>query len=136
MKLKCEDTTKSFSFLEGIIHIAQSATHPDKIEIKYNNKNFLPLIETGKIKFHTLQHRGSFITKPQAQAKIIGQLYRMDRTVITQEALITAILEWTTIAEKLHYTKSEITLALKTMVTKNPDRWLDIYDWFKNRIDP
>ena len=74
-----------------------------------------------------------FITKSQAQAKIIGQLHRMEKTVATKEFLITAIQEWATIARKLKYTNSEITQALKTMLKKDLDTWLDIYDWFKNK---
>ena len=132
MKLKCEDTSKPFTFLEGILNIEQSASHPDKITIKYNNKNFLPLIETGKIKFHTLQHRGPFITKSQAQAKIIGQLHRMEKTVVTKKSLTTAIQEWATIANKLEYKNSEIITAIKTMVTNDPSRWFDIYCNFRN----
>lgn len=135
MKLKLEDTSKPFCFLEGVIDISQTTTHPDEIMIKYNNKNFKHLIDTGKIKFHTLQHRGSFITKSQAQAKIIGQLYRMERVVCNDKNLIRAIQEWSVIANKLQYTNHEILTAMGKMVKKNAEKWLDIYSFFKSKTE-
>ena len=59
----------------------------------------------------------------------------MNRTVDTQKALKIAIQEWSLIAKKLYYKKSEITSALQKLVTKDPQQWLDIYDWFKHRND-
>ena len=131
MKLKLEDTSKKFSFLEGIIYMKKTQTQPNKIKIKYNNKNFPHLIQTGNIKYHTLQHRGSFITKQQAYAKIIGQLYRIQRTVFSNKKTIKGILEWVEIAQKLHYTKSEILTAMEKMAKKNPKPWAIIFIHFK-----
>ena len=131
MKLKTEDTSKPFSFLEGILNLLQQDNDYDRFDIKYNNKNFNHLVKTGKIKFHTLQHRFSFITNNQAKAKLIGQLYRMERTVETKENLILAISEFTEIALKLKYKISEMLTAIKQLINKD-ESWFPIYLHFKS----
>ena len=73
-----------------------------------------------------MQHRGSFMTKQQAQAKLTGQLYRIQRTVSSETELLCAILEFKTIANHIGYANSELLTATKKMMGKDPI-WESIY---------
>ena len=128
MKLKAEDTSKPFNFLEAIINIENET----KITINYNNKNYIPLKETGKLKLLTLQHRHSFITPQQAKAKIVGQLHRVQKTVDTNKSLVQATLEFSPIALHLKYSLREITNAIMHIAIKtNKNICYDIHQFYK-----
>ena len=88
MKLKAENTSDRWAYLEAHLEIISKQGFSDKIRISYNNKNLEPLLKTGKIKLLTLQHRESYMTKQQACAKIIGQLHRIDKNSINREIKI------------------------------------------------
>ena len=130
MKLKTEDTTQHFSFLEVILSIKQTNESHDVIEIEYNNKNLPYLLETKKLRYHTMQHRGSFITTQQAHAKLIGQLYRIQRTTATIENLKNAVLEFALIAYHLRYTHNESLFTITKMTMKH-EFWFNSYSFLK-----
>ena len=118
MKLKDEDTTREFNFLPAKINIISKEGFADEIQIKYNNKNFTPLMKSGKLKLRNLQHRDSFITSEQAKAKIIGQLHRIQQVTDNAEYMTEATAEFIMIARTLNYQNSEIITAIKHMIKK------------------
>ena len=132
MKLKKEDTSNAFTFLEGIIKIMHKTNCADTIDIKYNNKNYTNLKENGYLKYLTLQHRHSFITPLQAVSKLVGQFCRMERTTNKPVNLITATFQFILIAKYLKYPDQEIKKALFKMCQKNTYTgiWQKIYDLF------
>ena len=103
LKLKAENTSGKWAYLEAHLEIKATQGQSDKISITYNNKNLAPLLEDGKLKFMTLQHRESFMTKQQACAKIIGQLHRIDKTVADNKSKMIATLEFMLIAQANGY---------------------------------
>ena len=118
MKLKDEDTTREFNFLPAKINIISKEGFADEIQIKYNNKNFTPLMKSGKLKLRNLQHRDSFITSEQAKAKIIGKLHRIQQVTNNAEYMTEATAEFIMIARTLNYQNSEIITAIKHMIKK------------------
>ena len=80
-----------------------------------------------KLKYLTLQHRESFMTKKQAYAKIIGQLHRIDKTTKERRNTIKASLEFMMIAkENGYHLKTIAQCALKVFLKTDNKVWYDI----------
>ena len=134
MKLKPEDTSKGFPYLESVLEVVSHKNKNDTIKIGYNDKNYEFFKEHGSLKILTLQHRDSFITQTQAEAKMIGQMHRINKTVNSGHELIQAVFKFITIAKHLRYKRQEIKMALLRMVAFSkhfPKIWAKIYNTYK-----
>jgi len=137
MKLKAEDTSGKWPYLESHLEIISKIGKADSISITYNNKNLESLIKNNELKYLTLQHRDSFMTKKQAYAKIIGQMHRIDKTTDDRRNKIIATLEFMMIANKNGYkTKTIAKCALQVFCKTDNKIWYDISFLLKeiNRI--
>ena len=75
--LKEEPAAGWFPFLEALLRL----TPTRQLDIRSHAKNFNPLCQTGVVKFLTIQHRTSFMSRRDVILKIYGALHRLRRTV-------------------------------------------------------
>lgn len=69
MKLKAENISGKWPYLESHLQIISKIGKADSISITYNNKNLESLLKNQKLKYLTLQHRESFMTKNKPMPK-------------------------------------------------------------------
>ena len=133
MKLKAESVSGKWPYLESHLQIISTIGIADKISITYNNKNLDSVIQDQKLKYLTLQHRESFMTKQQSYAKIIGQLHRIDKTVTDRRNKIIAVLEFMIIAKQNGYSPKLIAqCALKVFLKTDNRIWYEISQLVEN----
>ena len=106
-----------FPFLESKVLVPQCSSTC----IQFNVKNFQPVVSTAMMKFHTVQHRESFMTSSDAVARITCTLYRLrDATVHPAHRLIN-ILQVFVVYSHLAYTTHDFRRALAMIQRKTGD---------------
>ena len=75
--LKEEPHSGWFAFLDALLHLPVAGP----LRMRFYNKNFTTLTQTGRLKQLTIQDRGSFMSRSQAVTKGAGALHRLRRAV-------------------------------------------------------
>ena len=114
MILKEEPSAGWFPFLEGLVHIADSTD----LSVRYHNKNFTPLLTTGKPKLYTTQHRTSFQSRAQAVKKLVGAIHRLRRVSLDPVYRIIDTIELFLVMRHDGYSTSEFGSALEQVSNK------------------
>ena len=118
MKLKPEDTTKEFAFLQGLLTV-----HGTGVTIRHHAKNFSRARE-GKPRLLTTKHRRTFMTSRMAINTVLGALHRLAQTTVEDELFLPDIYRLLWGMHTIGYTTRDFHKALRRIAKTLPDeKW-------------
>ena len=121
MILKAEPSSGWFGFLEALIHLTDNPS----LQIRFHNKNYVPLLETGLPKIYSIQHRTSFMSRAQAVQKVCGALHCLRRVCDRPGFRVISTLELSFVYRAQGYTPGEIASALSKITHKTGEQIWD-----------